>query len=319
MDKNTVGIEFPKGHARVELDQLSYNIDPQHGGHKMPCGDAPLPTDCALSWVFRNAMAIHDQMYRGDFPCTREEFACPKWDVDALLTAVVLAEICWAAYMGTGGSQHFFLWGDSPDKKLSERIELVRKLDTGELGQQLGDHPDLVGLARVAAGSRPLKEKIELGRDWLMGHQNDELTKETELARQGGRGRTRRALLAKLGRSESDFVAQLCAELGVEGGERTILVEIAKLKAKIDDRVAWDKRLKDGSAVCKGSMRLSTGCGQCVRCKEEVLTLITKNTELENERNTLRARVDAVVKALANAQFCVEQCADDVRKIAGLT
>lgn len=117
----------------------------------------------------------------------------------------------------------------------------------------------------------------------------------------------------------SDFVAQLCAELGVEGGERTILAEIAKLKAKIDDRVTWDKRLKDGTATCKGFMRFFTGCGQCVRCKEEVHALLTKNAELENERNTLRARVDTTAKALANAQFCVEECAADIRKIAGLT
>lgn len=183
---NTVGIEFPKN--TVELDQLTYNIDPQHGGHKMPCGDAPLPSDCALSWVFRNAMTIHDQMYHGLFPwvVVSEDcvsLVCPKWDVDALLTAAVLAEIGNAAYMGTGGSQHFFRWGDSPDKKLTERIEMVRKLDTGELGQQLGDHPDIVGLARVAAGSRPLAEKIALGRDWLMGTQNDEIDKEVELAR----------------------------------------------------------------------------------------------------------------------------------------
>lgn len=130
---------------------------------------------------------------------------------------------------------------------------------------------------------------------------------------------TQRALLARRAEGPSDFVSQLCAELGVEGGERTILAEIAKLKAKIDDRVAWDKRLKDGSVTCKGSMRLSTGCGQCVRCKEEVLTLIAKNTELENERNTLRARLDAATKALSSVQYCVEDCAADVRKIVGLT
>lgn len=109
-----------------------------------------------------------------------EFFYCPKWDVDALVTATILCEVAYSIYMGTG-SEHFFYWGSSDDEKLSKQSRLVRKLDTGELGQQLGDHPQPMGLARVASGDLPLEQKIVVCRAWLMGQQNATLDENAVL------------------------------------------------------------------------------------------------------------------------------------------
>lgn len=197
-----IGIEFPAG--STELATLSINIDPQHGGHKFPAVDLneilacdrhlvalpPIEGHCASSW----AHAAHDAIYnlrvmrkleRLPLHGSGPEFCCPKWDVDALCAATMLSEIEDCVYMGTGGSQHYFRWAEGIDGKLDQRIELVRKLDTGELGQQLGDHPELIGLARVAADpSRDLADKIRIARAWLTGLECPELRAEAQKAAQ---------------------------------------------------------------------------------------------------------------------------------------
>lgn len=91
------------------------------------------------------------------------QFYCPKWDVDAICAAALLVDIEYAVYMGTGSEQHFMHWGEGLDKKLKERVELVRKLDTGELGTHLGEHPQLTGLARGGGGFTTV---IQISADW---------------------------------------------------------------------------------------------------------------------------------------------------------
>lgn len=183
------GIEIPAGHPL--LAEVGFNIDPQHGGHKIGAmSDAPQPGDCAASWTMRNAHHLWERL-PSFLPVNGHDgsgqdatvFVCPKWDVDALVTATIVCEAGYAAYMGTG-SQHFFYWGTSDDEKMADRIELVRKLDTGELGQQLGDHPQLMGLARVASGDLPLEQKIAVCRAWLMGQQNATLEENAALAKE---------------------------------------------------------------------------------------------------------------------------------------
>ena len=183
----TFGIEIPANHPM--LATVVNNIDPQHGGHKIfwPKASDPQPGDCAASWTWKNWCHIQDAVmaFHVSFPLAQaadEFFLCPKWDVDALVTATILCEVAYSIYMGTG-AEHFFYWGSSDDEKLSERIELVRKLDTGELGQQLGDHPQLMGLARVASGDLPLEQKIVVCRAWLMGQQNATLDENAVLAK----------------------------------------------------------------------------------------------------------------------------------------
>ncbi len=172
-----VGFEYPAGVA--EIADLWLNIDPQHGGHKSHIGDAPVSGDCAASWTMRNWEALHDAFARH---CPKVEgFSSPKWDVDALVSATILSEVSYALYMSTG-AQHFFMWGEGSDGKLKERIELVRRLDSGELGQQLGDHPELIGLARVASSDLALKKKINLCRLWLTGQPCAELKEQAALA-----------------------------------------------------------------------------------------------------------------------------------------
>jgi hypothetical protein len=175
-----VGFEYP-GTATELSESLWMNIDPQHGGHKSPYGDAPVTGDCAASWTLRNWEALHDGFAKNCCPKVGD-FASPKWDVDALVSATIVAEVLYALYMGTG-SQHFFCWGEGSDGKLKERVELVRRLDSGELGQQLGDHPELIGLARVASSTDlALEKKIDLCRGWLTGMPSQELTQQAALA-----------------------------------------------------------------------------------------------------------------------------------------
>jgi hypothetical protein len=179
-----VGFEYPGTAATtasmMEIEHLWMNIDPQHGGHKSPYGDAPVTGDCAASWTLRNWEALHDGFAKNCCPKIGD-FASPKWDVDALVSATIVAEVIYALYMGTG-SQHFFCWGEGSDGKLKERVELVRRLDSGELGQQLGDHPELIGLARVASSGDHVEYKIELCRGWLTGVPSQELTQQAALA-----------------------------------------------------------------------------------------------------------------------------------------
>ena len=181
---SAIGIELPYEHLEAGLIG---NIDPQHGGHLFQGVPKPTVGDCALSWTWDNRLAIHDLAMKTDLRLPAgntavDTFVCLKWDVDALATATLLCEIGYAVYMGTG-TQHLFRWGDADDGKLGERVELIRKLDTGELGKQLGDHPQLMGLARIAAGDLPLEQKIDACRDWLMGQSNSTLEENAALAK----------------------------------------------------------------------------------------------------------------------------------------
>ena len=183
----TFGIEIPANHPM--LASVVNNVDPQHGGHKIFGAKVsdPQPGDSAASWTWKNWEAIQDMLlsFRASLPLAQaadDVFFCPKWDVDALVTATILCEVAYSVYMGTG-SQHFFRWGTSDDEKMADRIELVRKLDTGELGQQLGDHPALMGLARIASGDLPLEQKIGACRDWFMGQSNSVLDENAALAK----------------------------------------------------------------------------------------------------------------------------------------
>lgn len=186
-----IGIEVPK-HSPLH-QECTLVIDPQHGGHKFPSDPRfPLPAlekHCATSWVHAAHIALHDMRHHGTFggPLLISEvetrFACPKWDVDAICAAALLLEVEFAVYMGTGGSQHYAHWGEGVDYKLSDRIELIRKLDCGELGVPLGDFPALQGLARVAADpARTLTNKIRLATDWLIGLECPELLEEAKKA-----------------------------------------------------------------------------------------------------------------------------------------
>lgn len=187
MVTSKIGIEVPAEHMKIYGGEVPHNVDPQHGGHVFSGAPAPEVGDCAASWSWRHASVLQDLAIRGRFrppmPIDADDvFLCPKWDVDALVTATILCEVAHSVYMGTG-SEHFFYWGSSDDEKLSERVELVRKLDTGELGQQLGDHPQLMGLARVASGDLPLEQKISVCRDWLMGRSNSTIDENAALAK----------------------------------------------------------------------------------------------------------------------------------------
>lgn len=181
---SAIGIELPYEHLEAGLIG---NIDPQHGGHLFQGVPKPTVGDCALSWTWNNRFVIHDLAMKTDLRLPAgntavDTFVCLKWDVDALATVTLLCEIGYAVYMGTG-TQHLFWWGDADDGKLGERVELIRKLDTGELGKQLGDHPQLMGLARVASGYLPLEQKIDACRDWLMGRSNSTIDENAALAK----------------------------------------------------------------------------------------------------------------------------------------
>ena len=186
--KTKIGIEVPK-HSPLH-QECTLVIDPQHGGHKFPSDPRfPLPAldgHCAASWVHAAHHALHDMRLGGILPPLLEtgRFCCPKWDVDAVCAAALLSEIEEAVYIGTGSSQHYLCWEKGSDGMLDQRVELLRKLDTGEGGGQVGDHPELMGLARVAADpTRSLADKIRLARNWLVGNECPELTEEEALAR----------------------------------------------------------------------------------------------------------------------------------------
>lgn len=178
------GIEIPAGHPLLAL--VGPNIDPQHGGHRMGGIPEPEPNDCAATWTFRNAPHLWEKIphllpINGNDGSGQDlsTIVCPKWDVDALVAATVLAEAAYAAYMGAG-AQNFFFWGDSEDGLLAGRVELVQKLDSGEL--EVDNHPNLIGLARVASSDLPLGKKIEICRNWLLGKVDEVLEEHIEKA-----------------------------------------------------------------------------------------------------------------------------------------
>lgn len=159
-----IGIEIPAGSPL--LSEVQWNIDPQHGGHKMPDSfPLPLPGESAALWAYRVRTEI-------PFMCegSQVEFLCPKLDVDALLTLMV-----WTL---RGGVRN------SPDGKMAHRFELARRLDQGDRSS-LDIDPLLIGLGRVASDSTlPQSTKIHLAWTWILGLPSEDLKTHTKLALQ---------------------------------------------------------------------------------------------------------------------------------------
>lgn len=157
-----IGIEIPAGSPL--LSEVQWNIDPQHGGHKMPDSfPPPLPTESAALWTYRARTEI-PFMLEG----AQVEFICPKLDVDALLALTM-----WTLRGGVG---------NSPDGRMVHRIELARRLDWGDMSS-LDIDPLLIGLGRIASDpALPLSTKIHLAWTWLLGLPSEDIKTHTKLA-----------------------------------------------------------------------------------------------------------------------------------------